>query len=495
MKNLLYVALIASSFAQAQFTVSPNGSSGASAPPVGESKKGQCLNNNLCAIQIEMRPYCFGTNLRAYEASKQLKSDQPVFTELVIKNPKGGDDKADNFKIQFPATLSFASEGVRQDCNAIDNLATSGDKLINCPLLDSQGASAKYRLMGWRVNKNPSCYANGGSHGPEYCDYASQLVSAQLSEGPSGIDSKIECLYKFNDNYKVNNTAVSCYFPSKMEDLSSKVKVFKEGVEVTDMTLQASTNHISIIYKGDMKSIPKDLPVKNGKLVMNAAQAPKANVSFKQGVNASSAREISSIIEDSKLEDSSAFKTYNLVVKFPGAQGFCGGFYSPLMLFFDKKLPRFSGVSSFPLYGVKDGGRVNWPEVGAPGYFLVLLKAGESDVRRNDQLFGRSEQFENGFEALKVHDSNKDNVIDAKDAVFAELKLWQDSNANGLSEAEELVSLKSKGVVSIDLKYGVKDVTKFDDRARAREKSKFTFKEKGKSKVADIFDVWLSPID
>jgi hypothetical protein len=494
MKNLMYVALIFSSIAQAQFTVSPNGSSGASAPPVGESKKGQCLNNNLCSFQIEMRPYCFGTNLRAYEASTQLKSDQPVFTEVVF-NGSGSGDKKDVFKIEFPAKLSFASDGVRQDCNAIDNLATSGDKLISCPILDGQGATAKYRLIQWRVGTNPSCYANGGGHGPEFCAYAGEIVSAQLSEGPDGIDPQIECLYKFNDSYKINNSAVSCYFPSKMEDLSSKVKIYKDGSLVTDMVLKASTNHISIIYKGDMKSIPKDLPVKNGKVVMNAAQVPKVNANFKQGTNEASSHQIASIIEDSKIEDSSAYKTYNLVVKFPGAQGFCGGFYSPLMLFFDKKLPRFSGVSTFPLYGVKDGGRVNWPEVNAPGFFLVHLKAGESEVRRDDQLFGRSDKFENGFEALKVHDSNSDNKIDAKDAAFAELKLWQDANSNGLSEPEELLSLKSKGVVSIDLKYGVKDVTKFDDRARAREKSKFTFKEKGKSKVADIFDVWLSPID
>jgi hypothetical protein len=496
MKNFLYLALVFGSLAQAQVTVSPNGSSGKGAPPIGEAKKGKCLFNNLCSFQIEMRPYCFGTNLRAYEASTQLQSNLPVVTEVKLKSMQGSDEKVDSFKIEFPATLSYASDGVRQDCSAIDDLSTPGDKLIRCSIVGQQNTTAKYRLIGWRSSTNPSCYANGGSHGQEFCNYAGVVVPAQLSEGPNGIDSQIECLYKFNSNYKVNNSVASCYFPSKVEDLSSKVKVYKDGTELSsNITLKAYTNHISIIFKGTMNSIPQDLPVVNGKIVMNPNQIPQILTSFKQGPNANSLHELASIIEDSKVEDSSAYKTYNLVVKFPGAEGFCGGFYSPLMLFFDKKLPRFSGVSTFPLYGVKDGGRVNWPEVNAPGFFLVHLKAGENEVRHNDQLFGKSDKFENGFEALKIHDSNKDNKIDSSDSVFSELKLWQDSNSNGLSEAEELHSLKSKGVVSIDLKYNVKDVTKFDDRARAREKSKFTFKQKGKSKVADIFDVWLSPID
>jgi hypothetical protein len=48
---------------------------------------------------------------------------------------------------------------------------------------------------------------------------------------------------------------------------------------------------------------------------------------------------------------------------------------------------------------------------------------------------------------------SRDGKIDSSDAVFSELRLWLDKNNNGVAEAEELVSLETAGVVSIDLNY------------------------------------------
>jgi hypothetical protein len=48
-------------------------------------------------------------------------------------------------------------------------------------------------------------------------------------------------------------------------------------------------------------------------------------------------------------------------------------------------------------------------------------------------------------------DSNRDGVFDAQDAQFAEFKVWQDADQDGVSDAGEVRSLSDWGIASINL--------------------------------------------
>jgi hypothetical protein len=57
--------------------------------------------------------------------------------------------------------------------------------------------------------------------------------------------------------------------------------------------------------------------------------------------------------------------------------------------------------------------------------------------------------FATGSEALASLDSNGDGVIDSNDEAFANLSIWQDANADGVTDQGELSGLAAHGITSI----------------------------------------------
>lgn len=177
--------------------------------------------------------------------------------------------------------------------------------------------------------------------------------------------------------------------------------------------------------------------------------------------------------------------TLNAEISFPGAAGFCGGFYSPLMLFFGDKRPAFTKSVAFALR--PEGHKFYWPEPSDEYAFLALDKNANGKVDSGEELFGQNKGQPNGFESLRELDSNKDGKISAADQGFKDLNLWFDKNANGKTEAGELVGLDSKKIQEISLSYEPSEVVPLGDRAEYRQHSKVKT-DKG---AIDIIDVWL----
>ncbi len=129
-------------------------------------------------------------------------------------------------------------------------------------------------------------------------------------------------------------------------------------------------------------------------------------------------------------------------------------------------LTNYTNGVDFDITGDGNAERLAWTSVNSDDSWLALDRNGNSTINDGKELFGNStaqptppqSESKNGFLALAEFDKianggNNDGNITQQDTVFQNLRLWQDANHNGISEANELKTLVQVGLRKIELDY------------------------------------------
>lgn len=178
---------------------------------------------------------------------------------------------------------------------------------------------------------------------------------------------------------------------------------------------------------------------------------------------------------------------------------------SPLVI--DTKGNGFSFVRArsgvlFDIDADGDREQIGWTKSASDDAWLAMDRNGNGVIDNGSELFGNftrgcdgaDPRAANGFEALKLLEcscfgaSIQDGIIDARDAAFQRLLLWQDLNQDGISTPNELVRMTDSPLTAIDTNYRTVERVRKGNAIRQA-----SFVIWGSERRA-IVDVWLDTV-
>ena len=134
-----------------------------------------------------------------------------------------------------------------------------------------------------------------------------------------------------------------------------------------------------------------------------------------------------------------------------------------------------------------DGIKEDTAWAGSDDGLLAYDENNDGIINDQSELFGDTDTLTDGFNKLVRFDSNNDNRIDKNDDIFQELVVWQDSNQDGVSDKNEMHSLKDLEIESISLNAETHNDLYIQDNWISHT-SEYT-KTDGTSH--DVFDAWF----
>lgn len=160
-----------------------------------------------------------------------------------------------------------------------------------------------------------------------------------------------------------------------------------------------------------------------------------------------------------------------------GDPDMCEMQYSPLVMDLNGDGVKLSAAEDGVLFDLNDDGYpvyTGWT-AGQDEAFLIRDINDNGEVDSGAELFGSATRLPdgsraaNGFEALKVLDSNRDNRMDGSDPMWNELRLWRDLNQNARVDWGEVSTLDESRVAAIDLDYvDISEVDPYGNETRQR---------------------------
>ncbi|WP_158087946.1 calcium-binding protein [Neisseria dumasiana] len=139
----------------------------------------------------------------------------------------------------------------------------------------------------------------------------------------------------------------------------------------------------------------------------------------------------------------------------------------------------------------KDGIRTATGWVSADDGLLVIDRNSDGLINNGNELFGDSTALkdgnnaEHGYAALKELDTNSDGLIDAQDEAFKQLRVWRDLNQDGISQENELFTLESLNIQSLNTAY--QDVnTRLGNGNSLAQKGSYTLSDGQTREMGDV---------
>ncbi|WP_413171071.1 calcium-binding protein [Anabaena azotica] len=188
--------------------------------------------------------------------------------------------------------------------------------------------------------------------------------------------------------------------------------------------------------------------------------------------------------------------TYNLIKYLQELFNQAETITSPIILDLDgsngvETISKSAGIH-FDLDGNKFAETTGW--VGKNDGLLVLDKNGNGKIDDGTELFGNNTILKNGskaahgFAALSELDINKDGKINASDSAYTKVRVWKDSNSNGVVDTGELLTLTQAGVKSLNT--GFTEQTQTDAQGNQHLQAGSYTRTDGSTRAMN--DVWFT---